>query len=451
MFGFYVDDDPLPAWAREAIVYQVFVDRFNPGPGNTWKKPANLSGFYGGKLIGITDKLDYIRSLGANVIWLSPIFPSPTHHGYDTTNLFEIEPRFGKKDDLRKLIDAAHLRGMRVLLDLVPNHWSDRHYTFVDAIKNPSSPFRDWYVWHKYPEKYESFFGVRSLPQLNLGNSETRKHVLDAAAYWLEFGVDGYRLDYAIGPTPDFWADFRQVTRKTKPDCWTFGEVVDPSDRQLSFEGLLDGCLDFVLLEAMRQTFAFGRWDAERFATFLERHENYFPETFSRPSFLDNHDMNRFLWACDGDQRKLRLAALCQYTLSNPPVLYYGTEVGLSQERDIRQGPHGIPEEARQPMLWGSRQDQELLEYYRGLGALRNEQEALIYGERKLVRASEGILAYTRGKLLVVINLTDAHLETGFEGAWGYVLYGTDPDAAGGQSDGLCQVSLPPYGGVVMV
>jgi glycosidase len=156
---------------------------------------------------------------------------------------------------------------------------------------------------------------------------------------------------------PDFWADFRQVTRRVRPDCWTFGEVVEPPAAQIKFAGGLDGCLDFNLMEAFRSSFAYGEWNAERFMSFLSRHEAFFPEDFSRPSFLDNHDMNRFLWAANGDFRRLILAALCQFTLSAPPVIYYGTEVGLSQERDVRQGGYGLPEESRLPMLWGSSPD----------------------------------------------------------------------------------------------
>ena len=128
-------------------------------------------------------------------------------------------------------------------------------HTFQDAIRNPESPYRDWYTFKHWPDEYESFFGVKELPQVNLRNPAARQSMLDAAAYWLDFGVDGYRVDYALGPTPDFWADFRRVTRSVKPDCWTFGEVVEPSDAQLNFEGGLDGCLDFILMEGLRQCF----------------------------------------------------------------------------------------------------------------------------------------------------------------------------------------------------
>ncbi len=404
-YGVYVDDDPPPEWARDAVVYHIFVDRFYPGAGRAWQTPPDPTGFYGGTLRGILEKLDYLQALGVTVLYLSPIFASPSHHGYDVTDLFAIEPRLGTREDLRALLDAAHAAGMRVVLDFVPNHLSHLHPAFVSAQTDAQSPYRDWFTFTQWPDEYATFFGVKELPQLNLLNPQARAHMLEAARYWLEFGVDGYRLDYAIGPTPDFWADFRRVTRAARPDCWTFGEVVDPPDAQLAFFGGLDGTLDFILLEALRQTFAFGRWEARRFACFLERHEAYFPEAFSRPAFLDNHDMNRFLWACEGDVRRLKLAALCQFTLSGPPLIYYGTEVGLSQERDVRQGNLGFPHEARLPMLWDEAQDTELLAFYRALIALRRASFALRRGTRRTLLATEQALVYERrgaGETLVV-------------------------------------------------
>lgn len=406
----WVDDSPPPEWSRDAVVYQIFPDRFWPGEGRVWQKPETPAGFYGGSLRGITERLGHVAHLGFNTLWLTPIFPSPSHHGYDATDLFEVEPRLGSKEDLRVLLDKAHGLGMRVLLDFVPNHWSWLHRTFEDARRNAHSQYRDWYTFTHWPDDYETFFGVRELPQLNLRNPAARQHVLDAAVYWLEFGVDGYRVDYAIGPSADFWAAFRQATRRAKPDCWTFGEVVDPPDVQLTFEGGLDGCLDFMLLEALRQSLAFGRWKADRLGQFLQRHDAYFPKTFSRPSFLDNHDMNRFLWAAGGDARRLRLAALCQFTLPGAPVVYYGTETGLSQERDVRQGTRGVPEEARLPMNWETA-DRGLMAFYRSLVALRKEWAALRRGAQEIVSAQGDVLVYRRTlegqDLVVVLNLSE--------------------------------------------
>jgi cyclomaltodextrinase / maltogenic alpha-amylase / neopullulanase len=146
-FAYSVDRFQTPQWAKDAVIYQVFVDRFYPGHGIDWLQPNDLSGFYGGTLWGVRDQLDYIEALGVNCIWLSPTFPSPTHHGYDITDFLHVEPRMGGDDALHTLVEAAHARGIRVLLDLVGNHISHEHPYFVEALNSPSSTYRDWFIF----------------------------------------------------------------------------------------------------------------------------------------------------------------------------------------------------------------------------------------------------------------------------------------------------------------
>ncbi|MDW8326548.1 MAG: alpha-amylase family glycosyl hydrolase [Anaerolineales bacterium] len=455
VYGFYVDDDPAPAWAQDVILYQIFPDRFYSPANDFPRVEPKPSLKCNGNLRGITAKLDYLAELGINCLWLNPIFPSPSYHGYDATSLFEIEPRLGTPADFRELIDQAHARGIRVLLDFVPNHWSNRHATFQAAVKDRHSPYVPWYTFRRWPDDYATFFGVKDLPQINLRHGPARAHVLDAAKYWLDFGVDGYRVDYCIGPTPDFYADFRRVTRAANPDCWTFGEAVDPPDSQLTFEGGLDGALDFLLLEALRQAFAYGTWDAARLAAFLDRHEAYYPPTFSRPSFLDNHDMNRFLWSARGDVRRLKLAALCQFTLAGPPIIYYGTEVGLSQKRDVRQGGRALHEEARLPMRWGADRDTDLLAFYRDLCAARHASSALRRGSRRTLLADGSLFAYRRADAsdarVTVLNLGAAPAEATLAVAESAPILATDPACrVRAVADGLIHVSLPPLAGVLL-
>jgi cyclomaltodextrinase / maltogenic alpha-amylase / neopullulanase len=450
IYACYIADDPPPAWTQDAIIYQIFVDRFYPGHGKSWLSTATPAGFYGGTLRGILEKLDYLGDLGVNVLWLTPIFPSPSHHGYDATDLFDIEPRLGTKSDLMELVDHAHRREMKLLLDLVPNHVSNMHPAFISAASIPNSPYRSWFNFYHWPDRYQSFFDVPELPQLNLREPSARKHMLKAVAYWLDLGVDGYRVDYAIGPTPDFWADFRQVVRKVRPDSWTFGEVVEPPDSQIYFSGGLDGCLDFNLMEAMRNAFAYGDWEAEEFGSYLERHEAYFPQAFSRPSFLDNHDMNRFLWAAQGNQRRLRLAALCQFTLSGPPIIYYGTEVGLSQVRDVRQDGRGLPEESRLPMLWGNDQDDDLLSYYRDLIRMRKTLTQLKHGRVSIYDTDKSALLYTRGEdgdVMVALNLSQEMNVVQLKNQWRKFLLRTHPGDARLVEDTLY---IAPLGGAVL-
>jgi glycosidase len=398
-FAIWIADDPAPQWAHEAIVYHVFLDRFATGDGRAWLQPDSLSGFYGGTLQGLIEQLDYIQDLGFTAIWISPVFASPTHHGYDSSDLFTVEPRLGTNADLLALFSAAHARGMRVILDFVANHWSVEHATFRDAQQNSASPYRDWYTWTDWPNEYASYFGVRELPELNLAYAPARAHMLEAATYWLQAGADGLRLDYAHGPSHDFWSDFRRACRTAKPDCWLFGEIINHADVLRSYSGRMDGVLDFLLARALRNTFTRGLMDVGELAAFLAGHEQFFPTTFTRPSFLDNHDMNRFLFMAQEDATTLKLGALLLFSLAGPPIVYYGTEVGVSQERPIHgENSFGIFEEARLPMKWGDAQDRDLHAFFRRLIHLRRRLPALVSGARTVLQldAATGVYVQVR-------------------------------------------------------
>ena len=392
-FAIAIDDDGVPKWARDAVIYHIFLDRFYPGDGVPWKKPTNLSGFFGGTLRGAIQKLDYIQSLGCNAIWLSPLFASPSHHGYDATDYYTVEPRFGTNAELIELIDEAHRRDIRIILDFVANHWSNHHPTFHAAQRDPDSEYRAWYTWQRWPDEYTNFFGVKGMPQLNLKHKPASDYLLKCAQHWLQKGVDGYRLDYAPGPPRTFWADFRQACKAVKPDAFLFGEVVSHSEVIASYMPHFDGCLDFLLADALRRTFVLETSTLLEFETFLASHEAYFPEGFSLPAFLDNHDMTRILYLAREDTAKVRLAALVLFTLSAPPVIYNGTEVGVSQKN-----PLGRFEEARLPMPWGDEADKNLLDYFRRLGALRKQFAVLTAGRRKVVHldVQKGTYAYLR-------------------------------------------------------
>jgi cyclomaltodextrinase / maltogenic alpha-amylase / neopullulanase len=345
---------------------------------------------------------------------LNPFHPDETYHGYHLTDYFGVNPRLGTLDDIRQLVARAHELGLRLILDFVPNHCGSGHPHFQDAVSRPDSPYRDWFYFHEWPHDYEMYYRVRDLPKINVDCTEARAHLVDSACYWLgEIGFDALRLDHAHGPSLDFWADLRLAVEKVKPDVWLVGEVTLPSPQQLVYEGRLHGCLDFLLAEALRRTFAFGSMTLAHFDAFLEQHEAFFPPHFSRPSFLDNHDMDRFLFAAGGDRRKLKLAALCQFTLSGQPIVYYGTEVGVPQERFInRPGGRGMAE-ARQPMLWGDEQDAGLRDFYRWLINFRRRHPALWRGRRQTVHLDRknGAYAYLRDdgreRILAVFNLDE--------------------------------------------
>jgi cyclomaltodextrinase / maltogenic alpha-amylase / neopullulanase len=414
-FSHWAADAPTPSWARTATIYHIFVDRFNPGNGSSWNKTKILSDFFGGTLRGVIEKLDYIKHLGFTAIWLSPIFPSPTHHGYDATDYFSIEPRLGTMDDFQELVNRAHALEIRIILDFVANHCSDRHPAFQSAVSDPNSVYRSWFTWADWPDQYNTYFGIRELPQLNLGSGPAREHLLNSARFWLEQGVDGFRLDHAYGPSHDFWADFQRACRETSPDCWLLGEVMHTPEKQLSYAQVMDGTMDFMLCRALRETFGHGNWNLAQFEAFLAHHESFFPPDFSRPAFLDNHDMNRFLFMSNGNKTKVKLAALALFSLEGPPIVYNGTETGVTQERQIHQNDFGIYEEARLPMNWGAEQDLELLEYFRRLIKLRNDHLGKMIGQRKVMILDDNssLYAYERRSddeyVIVAFNLGSAN------------------------------------------
>ncbi len=379
-YGYTVDRFQTPAWAHEAVVYQVLVDRFAPVP-DRWLEPAELEEFVGGTLRGVIDNLDYIASLHVDALWLTPIFRIGSYHGYDTIDYLEIEPRFGAKADLAELVQKAHARGLRVILDFVANHSSDQFPPFQQALADPANPARQLYDFSStYQHGYRCFFTAANMPQFNHDHPEARRYLLDAARYWLrEFGVDGYRLDYAAGPSHDFWSAFGAACKETNPDCWIFGEVTLGSDSLRTYTGRLDGCLDFGFVRQVRLLCAAPAplIPVSRFAAGVQRTQRFFPASFTRPAFIDNHDMNRFLWAAGNDKHLLRMATALLLGFGGTPILYYGTEVGLSQPR-----PKGhYREEARHPMLWGDSQDTALLAEFQRLIAFRRSHPALVYGE----------------------------------------------------------------------
>jgi cyclomaltodextrinase len=385
-YAIWYSQDKVPEWSRTARIYQIFVDRFNPGEGMKWLQTQDLAKPFGGTLRGVIEKLPYIHDLGFNAIWLSPIFTSPSHHGYDTSDYEQIEPRLGTQADFEALVAQAHELGIRIILDFVANHVSNQHPAFQAALQSPESPYKDWFYWNPWPH-YRCYFDVPEMPELRLTyGAPARKYLLEVAQKWLRLGIDGYRLDYASGPELDFWVDFRRACREVNPESWLFGEVTKPADEQLSFSGGLDGTLDFLTCQALRETFAFQSWSLSRFAGYLQDSLAYFPRDFSRPSFLDNHDMNRFLFAAANKKERLKLALTLLYMLPGQPLVYFGTETCLSQPRSIHDKDSIGFDQARLPMNWNEVEaHQDIAMLLRQLAALRERFPQVVAAQWKLL------------------------------------------------------------------
>ena len=343
------------------VWYEVFVRSF---------KDSNGDGI--GDFKGLTSKLDYLKSLGIGGLWLMPMMPSPSYHGYDVTDYRNVEPDYGTLADFKAFLAAAHAHGIEVIIDLVLNHTSSDNPWFVDALAG--GPHHDWYVWSKTALAWPSptgggnpwhqasngqwYYGVFSagMPDLNLRNADATAAVTDIARFWLhDVGVDGFRLDAARhliedGPnaqvnTPEtlaWLAGFKESVHQAKPGALTVGEVWDLSSIAGSYvPKSLDLDFDFPLAAAVGTSLKVG--DAGPLTTALGETIADWPAN-QEASFLTNHDQDRIMSVVFGDVPSAKLAAFTLLTEPGVPFLYYGEEVGLNGRKP--------DEQIRTPMPW---------------------------------------------------------------------------------------------------
>lgn len=381
----------VPDWAADAVLYQIFPDRFaNGDPSNDpagvepWTADARptATSVYGGDLEGIRQKLPYLAELGVNTLYLTPIFASPSNHKYDTTDYFRIDPHFGDLDTLRALVRDAHACGMRVILDAVFNHCGYGFFAFQDVVKRgKDSPYADWFRIFDFPVRtrpqptYETFArGVWTMPKLMTHHPAVRDYLLQVVAYWTrEADIDGWRLDVANEVDPAFWRAFRQVVKGIKPDALIIGEIWHDAAPWLSGDQF-DGVMHYPFRDAVVFFFATRQIDAAAFDAQLADWRMRYPEPALLASWnlLGSHDTERFLTLCGGRVERMRLAVLFQLTYLGAPMIYYGDEVGMEG---------GPDPDCRRPMVWDeARQNRELLGWYRQLIRLRRNCVALRRG-----------------------------------------------------------------------
>lgn len=413
----------------DLIIYHIFLDRF---AGFSEEKDDSKPERIGGNLKGVIKKLPYLKKLGVNCIWLSPFYKSTSYHGYDIEDFYKIDENVGSEKDLKELINKAHKNGLKVIADFVPNHCSFNHPFFVDAKNNPSSKYRNWFYFKKWPEDYLCFLDWKILPKINLSNKEAREHIIKAALYWLNFGLCGFRVDHAIGPEKDFLKEFEEKVKEKKAflvgEVWFFGirpehaetikavkleEILKESeksnttleDEAFKKMGILDGFLDFTF-NFLVKDYLKGKYSSEEFFKKLEKHYKSF--NCLLPSFLDNHDMNRLLFELGNDKNLMKIASVLQFSMSQPPIIYYGDETGLSQAMRIEDMPSHGDLQARRRMNW-EEIDKDLFKHYQRLCALRKKINALKIGEMKLVYADNKsrflvFIKESTDRVLVVLN-----------------------------------------------
>ncbi len=365
-------------WACDAVFYEVFVRSF-----------CDCDGDGIGDLRGLASKLDYISDLGANAIWLMPIFPSPSEHGYDALDYMSINKDYGTMDDFRFLIAEAGKRNIRIILDLMVNHTSDRHPWFKKSLDKISPydnyylwldkpPGGKWYVygkdtpvlnggWRYNPHRGRFFYAyfTERMPDLNLKNPLVREEFRIIAKFWLDKGVSGFRLDAARniieqGPghgkqydspaTIEWWREFNQYVKSVNPEAFLIGEVwaeYDTLSKYYAKGAGLDACFDFSLQRTILQTLRDG--NAKRLADMITaKNSSSAPTGFYAP-FLSNHDQDRYLTTLKNNLKKARPAVVLLLTAPGPVFIYYGEEIGMHQPAE-KTGHHSV----RTPMQWGS-------------------------------------------------------------------------------------------------
>lgn len=345
-----------PDWFKSAVLYEIFVRSF---------ADSDSDGI--GDLNGITARLDYLESLGVDAIWLMPIYPSPSVHGYDVRDYFAVNPEYGTLADLQSLVAEAHARRIRVILDFVPSHLSDEHPFFQDAIGNPDSYYSDWFVWtNEAHTLYATFGGNEDMPRFNHYNLEVVDYLTEAALFWLDLdgdgdyrdGVDGFRIDNATFPPQEFFMALRQRVKAVHPDALLLGEswVHNPSDLARYFLDQFDALFDFPLYELMEGNRDFngdgllaGTSHPALLTALLEEEAERFPQESIVVGFLSNHDTNRLATEVDGDPERLRLAAAFLASLPGPIMIYYGEEIGMWGSKG---GPPHWDSYRREPMEW---------------------------------------------------------------------------------------------------
>ena len=369
-----------PSWVKDTIWYQIFPDRFYNGDTSNdakdvvdWKdgEVSNRVSF-GGDLQGIIQKLDYLHQLGFNGIYLTPIFESPTAHKYDTINYFEIDPWFGTKEDLKTLVNEAHKRGMKIMLDAVFNHTGNHFFAFQDVLKHKEhSKYKDWFHITSFePFEYETFATAKNMPKINMLNQEAREYFVSVATYWVkEFGIDGWRFDVANEIDMEFLKDVHRQTRAVNPDLYLLGEIWHDSTPWLNND-VFDGVMNYPTGRAILD-FAQGSIDALTFTqrymkTQYSLHPNILESMFT---LLDSHDTPRLLHQLNHDVNRVKLAISLLYCSPGSLCVYYGTETLLDGAHDP---------DNRRPMPWHNL-NEDFMELISALADIRKNYPKIVH------------------------------------------------------------------------
>ena len=444
-------DFTTPDWAKGATIYQIFPDRFHKAGRcdltgklepytvhKDWYEEVEWrptpsgevlnNDFYGGNFKGIIEKMDYIASLGTTLIYLNPISKSFSSHRYDTGDYKTPDPMLGTMADFTALCDAAHAKGIRVILDGVYSHtgsdslYFNRKGSFPGpgAYQSKNSPYAGWYTFHSWPNRYESWWGFDTLPTVQKMNPDFLEYIItgedSVVAHWLRAGADGFRLDVVDELPDEFVLLLKKRIREINPDALLMGEVWEDASNKEAYgrrrryfvDGELDSVMNYPFRTAILNFVRKMDGGEQLRSTVMSIAENYPPQVLSCcMTLLGTHDTPRVLTALVDDfngsrqemsqrwlsrsqyirsEERLLMAAFLQYTLPGSPSLYYGDEAGMEGCKD----PFN-----RRTYPWG-RENRILLEFFRQLGQLRKDCAALRLGDIEFTYATDHRLAFCR-------------------------------------------------------
>ncbi len=432
------DHSLCPDWVKSAVFYQIFPERFARSPAyvsagtfRNWGATPEVNGFCGGNLRGIIEKLDYIQNLGANALYLCPIFKSAANHRYHTIDYLQIDPVLGTLADFDELVSEMHKRGMRIILDGVFNHCSRGFFPFVSAMEEgEASPFKGWFHFHSFPVKaysgkpnYECWWGMPALPKFNTENLEVREYLLHVAEYWIRRGIDGWRLDVPNEIDDDsFWREFRIRVKKLNPEAYIVGEIWEDPSRWLAgdqFDGVMNYpvrrlALNFLFPEGMQSKDAASTGDTTDLFTAgmdLNSFCHELQELFARKLFgvqmnlFGSHDTARLRTLAGKNPERSLLAWALLLCLPDAISLYYGDEIEMEGGKDP---------DNRRCFPWQNLPQGENSETFRLMQtflAFRKREPAMIQGTLTIRPEGQGIL------LCRQLGKTFVELRLGFPGA----------------------------------
>ena len=410
-----------PEWAKNKVVYQIFPSRFatskNISHEKWYQAPIDHKADLQGDLRGIIDHLEHIKNLGVDIIYMTPIFESPSSHKYNTVDYYKIDPSFGTEEDIKELVEKAHALGMRVIMDAVFNHTGTDFFAFKDVQKNKeNSPYLDWYYIDGFPLKMKfgekpnfktfSYFG--GMPKLNLQNNEVAEYCIGVGRYWMEkCHIDGWRLDVGDEVSHKFWRRFRTAMKETNPEALIIGEIWHHAEDFLDGEEW-DTVMNYPFCFAMENLVAKEEITVSQFLGqmgYLEGniHSKIYPLLWN---LIDSHDFSRFMYRCEESVEKFKFGTGLQMLWPGMPFIYYGDEYGMTGGNDP---------DCRRGMVWDEAyQNKDVYAWYQKLIQIRKQYPVLTEGRIKDVFCddAQGVFAITReldGEEIVLL----AHAKAG--------------------------------------